>query len=85
MSKSKKVVFFGSGPVAAASLALLASDFTIEAIITKPKPPHHRGEVPVLEVAKKLLAKEGAIFIQIDHHELGYINVLMDEVFDKNL
>ena len=54
MSKSKKVVFFGSGPVAAASLALLASDFAIEAVITKPKPSHHRGEVPVLEVAKRL-------------------------------
>ena len=54
MSKSKKVVFFGSGPVAAASLALLASNFAIEAVITKPKPSHHRGEVPVLEVAKRL-------------------------------
>src|SRR3990167_3247267 len=54
MSKSKKVVFFGSGPVAAASLALLASDFAIEAVITKPKPPHHHGEAPILELAKKL-------------------------------
>ena len=30
------IVFFGSGPVAAESLRLLAHDFTIEAIITKP-------------------------------------------------
>src|SRR3989344_5182645 len=67
MSKSKKVVFFGSGPVAAASLALLASDFTIEAIITKPKPPHHRGEVPVLEVAKKL---ELPVFTAANKQEL---------------
>jgi len=34
-----------------------------------------------LEVARELLSKDGAIFVQIDHHELGYINVLMDEIF----
>lgn len=33
---SKPIVFFGSGPVAAESLRLLAQDFTIEAVITKP-------------------------------------------------
>ena len=49
--KSEKLVFFGNGPVAAASLRLLAQDFAIEAVVTKPKPPHHRGEVPVLAVA----------------------------------
>lgn len=48
---SEPIVFFGSGPVAAASLRLLANDFTIEAIITKPKPRHHHGSVPVLDVA----------------------------------
>lgn len=31
-----KIVFFGSGPVAAASLKLLKSSFDIEAVITKP-------------------------------------------------
>jgi adenine-specific DNA-methyltransferase len=31
--------------------------------------------------AYKLLRKDGAIFVQIDHHELGYVNVLMDEIF----
>ncbi len=31
--------------------------------------------------AKRLLRNNGAIFIHIDHHELGYINVLMDEIF----
>lgn len=30
------IVFFGSGPVAAKSLALLRADFSIEAVITKP-------------------------------------------------
>lgn len=48
------IVFFGTGPVAAASLALLAQSFTIEAVITKPRPAHHRGSVPVLEAAEKL-------------------------------
>lgn len=48
------VVFFGSGPVAARSLELLAKDTTIEAVVTKPKPAHHRGNFPVLETAEKL-------------------------------
>jgi methionyl-tRNA formyltransferase len=49
---SETIVFFGSGPVAAQSLELLAQTFTIEAVITKPRPAHHRGDVPVLGVAK---------------------------------
>lgn len=48
------IVFFGSGPVAAASLELLAQEFEIEAVVTKPRLPHHHGPVPVLELAKKL-------------------------------
>lgn len=49
------IVFFGSGPVAAKSLELLAQDFEIEAVITKPKPPHHRGDFPpVMTVAETL-------------------------------
>lgn len=51
---SETVVFFGSGPVAAKCLELLNKDFLIEAIITKPKPEHHRGDFPVLAVAEKL-------------------------------
>jgi methionyl-tRNA formyltransferase len=51
---SETVVFFGSGPVAAQSLALLAHDFKIEAVITKPKPEHHRGDFPVLSLAQQL-------------------------------
>ena len=34
-----------------------------------------------LQVAYDLLNKEGAIFVQIDLHELGYLQVLMDEIF----
>ncbi len=48
------VVFFGTGPVAAKSLELLAKNFAIEAVITKPKPAHHRGNTPVLELSEKL-------------------------------
>jgi len=34
-----------------------------------------------LEIAKELLRNDGAIFVQIDHHEVGYLTVLLDEVF----
>lgn len=51
---SEKIVFFGSGPVAANSLRLLARDFVIEAVVTKPRPAHHRGDVPVIDVANEL-------------------------------
>lgn len=48
------LVFFGSGPVAAQSLQLLAQVFEVEAVITKPKPSHHRGGFPVIELADSL-------------------------------
>jgi methionyl-tRNA formyltransferase len=50
----ESIVFFGSGPVAAASLKLLAQSFHIEAVVTKPRLAHHRGSVPVLETANAL-------------------------------
>lgn len=53
MSQKISVVFFGTGPVAARSLGLLLNNFEVEAVITKPKPTHHRGDFPVLEIAKK--------------------------------
>jgi methionyl-tRNA formyltransferase len=52
--KKISLVFFGSGPVAAKALALLAENFDVEAVITKPKPPRHKGDFPVLELAKSL-------------------------------
>jgi methionyl-tRNA formyltransferase len=51
---NEPIVFFGTGPVAAASLKLLSQSFTIEAIVTKPRPPHHHGDVPVLNAASEL-------------------------------
>lgn len=54
MSEKISVVFFGTGPVAAKSLELLSKNFEIEAVITKPKPAHHRASFPVLETANQL-------------------------------
>ncbi len=45
-------VFFGSGPVAARSLELLLEHTPVEVVITKPRPPHHKGDVPVLALAE---------------------------------
>lgn len=51
--KTESCVFFGSGPVAAKCLELLLEHTTIEAVVTKPRPPHHKGSVPVLELATR--------------------------------
>jgi methionyl-tRNA formyltransferase len=50
---SKTILFFGSGPVAAASLESLADHFEVEVVITKAVPAHHKGVAPVEELAKK--------------------------------
>lgn len=34
-----------------------------------------------LEIAKTLLKEDGVILVQCDHHEMGYLNVLLDDVF----
>lgn len=54
MKADAQVVFFGTGPVAAKSLELLAQHTNIEAVITKPKPTHHKGSYPVIDIAEKL-------------------------------
>ena len=71
---SETVVFFGSGPVAAKCLELLNKDFLVEAVITKPKPEHHRGDFPVLTIAEKLKLK---VFAPSSKKELS-------ELFTKN-
>lgn len=48
------LVFFGAGPVASKSLEFLAENFNIEAVVTKPKPAHHKGDAPVFDLAGKL-------------------------------
>ncbi len=54
---SPKIVFFGSGPVAAESLKLLLKDFDVEAVITKPTTEHEMRtvskDVPVILVKDK--------------------------------
>jgi methionyl-tRNA formyltransferase len=52
MTKLKPLVFFGSGPVGAATLTgLIKEGFEFEAIITKPRLIHHKGPMPVLDFA----------------------------------
>lgn len=36
-----------------------------------------------LEIAKRLLAPEGAIYVQLDYHQAHYCKVLMDEIFGE--
>lgn len=62
------LVFFGNGPVGKATLeALLKAGFEIEAVITKPKPEHHRGDMPVLDLT---YAKGLSVFTPKDEAEL---------------
>lgn len=53
MSTKPSLVFFGTGPVAAKTLKEISKKFKIEAVVTKPIPPHHKGIFPVHEIAKK--------------------------------
>lgn len=81
MKQSKSLVFFGSGPVGTATLAgLIGSGFDIEAIITKPKPVHHRGVFPVLELAKK---REVAVYTPASRQELA--GLFQKERFNSQL
>lgn len=81
MSKNPvSVVFFGSGPVAAKSLELLSKNFVIEAVITKPKPAHHKGDFPVISTAKKLNV---AIFTASNRKELS--NLFATKHFSSEL
>jgi len=36
-----------------------------------------------LQIAKELLAKDGSIFVHLDHNEAHYCKVLMDEIFGR--
>ena len=37
-----------------------------------------------LEIAKKLLSNDGAIYMQLDYHQVHYAKVLMDEIFGED-
>ncbi len=64
------VVFFGTGPVAAASLTLLLESFTIEAVVTKPNPEHHKADAPVISVAH---LHNLPLLFAADRHELDQL------------
>lgn len=49
MSKSKKLVFFGSGELGLSSLLTLAREFEIVLVATKPRPAGHKGPMPVYD------------------------------------
>ncbi len=51
--KSETIVFFGSGPVAAQSLAFLLTYFKVESVITKTKKPSYRDIPPVEKIAQE--------------------------------
>ncbi len=36
-----------------------------------------------LVIAKELLKEDGAIYVHIDHHQFGYLNILLNDVFGK--
>jgi methionyl-tRNA formyltransferase len=67
---SETVVFFGSGPVAARSLELLAQSFSIEAVVTKPLVSHNNDGATVQSVAKGL--NQPAIIEASDKKELSH-------------
>ena len=52
MSSRLKIVFFGTGPVAAGSLESLVEDFEIEFVVTKAR-KHSRDSAPVEDLAVK--------------------------------
>jgi methionyl-tRNA formyltransferase len=70
MGTKPSIVFFGSGPVAAKSLELLNAYCDIEAVITKPQPPHHKEPFPVLQAAEKLGTKVFTPFGKTELSEL---------------
>jgi methionyl-tRNA formyltransferase len=74
-----RVVFFGTGPVAAKSLELLAKNFDIEAVVTKPKPEHHHGNFPVLDVAEALKLPVKTVSNKADLDELIATNPFESE------
>ena len=37
-----------------------------------------------LEIAKKLLSSDGAIYMQLDYHQVHYAKILMDEIFGED-
>jgi methionyl-tRNA formyltransferase len=81
MTKLKPLVFFGSGPVGAATLAgLKEAGSEFEAVITKPRLTHHKGDMPVLDFANQ---HKIPIFTPKDDVELS--DIFRKTSFNSNL
>jgi methionyl-tRNA formyltransferase len=77
---SETIVFFGSGPVAAASLTFLADNFPIEAVVTKAVPPHHREPAPV-----ETLARERNLPLLFANTRSELDNLITEQAFTSRL
>ena len=72
-NEKKSLVFFGSGPVAAESLRLLANTFSIEAVVTK----------PTTEREMHLACPESPVFLAVNNAELKIINYFTTNDYSK--
>ncbi len=77
-NEKQSLVFFGSGPVAAESLRLLSSNFTVEAIITKPTTKNEMQTIlpntPLFTVSNKT----GLDLLISEHNFSSILAVLID-------
>ena len=80
MSKSKKLVFFGSGDLGLSSLKTLEAEFEIVLVATKPKSENHKGKMPVydycLEKGLNLITPINKKELQDQLLSLGYLSDL---------
>jgi len=79
---SKKILFFGSGPVAAASLEKLIKHTDISLVITKRKAPRFKGTPPVEVVVNEHGMK---LSFADNKTELEELILAMDEKFDLGI
>ena len=79
---SKKIIFFGSGPVAAESLSFLSNNFEIDCVITKRKTPFFKGVPPVEKLAKSIginvefadnKSELETLVLNMEKHDLGIV------------
>jgi len=79
---SKKILFFGSGPVAAASLEKLIKHTDISLVVTKRKAPRFKGTPPVEAVVNEHGMK---LSFADNKTELEELILGMDEKFDLGI
>lgn len=79
-SSRPKIVFFGSGPVAAKSLELLLEWCDVEAVITKPQPKHHKHDFPVIVLAE---SRQLPLYFASNRRELN--ELMSGQTFDSTV